>query len=51
LSFFFLGGSTAARVELPITDLYPIINRFLRSSSSELHFEWFKMLWERCLKL
>ncbi len=53
---FFLSASTAAtyiftaltcttRLELPITDHY------LRSSSSVLHFEWFKMLGECYLKL
>jgi hypothetical protein len=35
-----------ARIELLITDHYPITNHFFRSSSSLLHFEWFKMLWD-----
>jgi len=40
-----------ARVELPITDHYLITNHFFRSSSSALHFEWFKMLSKRYLKI
>jgi hypothetical protein len=47
---FFAQGTTGrqavARVELPITDHYLIIHHFFRSSSSVLHFEQFKMLWE-----
>jgi len=39
------------RVELAITNHYPIIDHFFRSLSSVLHFEGFKMLWECYLKL
>jgi hypothetical protein len=35
---------TTNRVELPITDHYPIINHFFTSSSFMFHFERFKML-------
>jgi hypothetical protein len=46
-----LGLSPTHRVELPITNQYLITEHFFRSSSSVLYFEWFKMLWERYLKL
>jgi hypothetical protein len=35
---------TDSKVELPITDHYPIIEHLFRSSSYVLHFEGFKML-------
>jgi hypothetical protein len=39
------------RIKLPITDHYPITKHFFRPSSSVIPFEWFKVLWERSLKL
>ncbi len=39
------------RVELPITNLYPITKHLFKSLSSVLYFERFKMLWERYVKL
>jgi hypothetical protein len=42
---------TAGRVGLPITDHSPITEQFFKSPSFVLHFERFKMLWERHLKI
>jgi hypothetical protein len=39
------------RVELPITDLYPITKHLFRSSSSVLHFEQFKNVMDCYVKL
>ncbi len=43
--------TNAARIDLPITDHLPMTEHLFISSSSVLHFEWFKMLWECYLKL
>jgi hypothetical protein len=40
-----------ARIDRPITDHLPMTKHLFISSSSVLHFEWFKMLWECYLKL
>jgi hypothetical protein len=40
-----------ARVDWPIIDLLHMIEHLFISLSYVLHFEWFKMLWERYLNL
>ncbi len=46
-----LSCNVCCRVELPITNHYPITDHFFRTSSSVPHFELFKMLWKCYLKL
>jgi hypothetical protein len=41
----------SSRVDWPIIDHLSMIKHLFIFSSYTFHYEWFKMLWERCVKL